>query len=204
MIRNLTMFQINLEIFGTLSDLRHQVSQTWPCSNVNLGYGQIWGIKCFKHDCDPNLSRRIWNMVRFWTYDTKPDYVPNPIMSQIYLSNFGIWSGLVPCVPNQTVSQIYLDEFGLWSGLEHQVFKPDHVPGPTWDIPSWIWDIVSFQTWYPKSIWEVRNQNSDLGMSQIRFGTKLRLVYNSTMKIYQMGKGFKELRNVLKIIIGFH
>ena len=30
----------------------------------------------------------------------------------------------------------------------------------------------------PKSIWEVRNRNSDLGMSQIRFGTKSRLVYN--------------------------
>ena len=49
------------------------------------------------------------------------------------------------------ISQV---EFGIWSHFGHG---------------------------YPKSkiqIWEVPNRNADLGMSQIRFGTKSRLVYN--------------------------
>ena len=59
-----------------------------------------------------------------------------------------------------------------------------YVPDLIRDIPSWIWDMVTFRTWIFKSeipIWDVRNQTSDLVMSQIKFGTKLRLVYNRSI-----------------------
>ena len=49
-----------------------------------------------------------------------------------------------------------------WLGLVNMVSKLDYVPNLPWDIPGWIWDMITFGTSiYPKS--EVR-----FGMYEIR------------------------------------
>ena len=65
-----------------------------------------------------------------------------------------------PSVPNTTCSKF---------DLGYPKSNSEHSQVSDMDIPK-------SKSW----IWEVRNRNVDLGMSQIEFGTKVSLGYNST------------------------
>ena len=104
---------------------------------MDLEYSRIWGIKC------SNLT-----------------------MSRIYLGKFESWSGLEHRIPNLIMSQIHLGKFGSWSDLEHPVFKSDHVSDSIWDIPSWIWDTIRFQT----RVSQIGNSDLECSKSKFRFG----------------------------------
>ncbi len=132
-----------------------------------------------------NLPRQIWDMVWFWTYDAKPYYDPNLTISQIFQINLG--QSLVWTIWYQTRScpkfiQIDLGYDQVWS-IKCSNLTMFQIQFGISQVGFRIWSHFGHE--YHKSeilIWEVRNQNSDLGMSQIRFGTKLCLVYNRDIR----------------------
>ena len=76
---NPTMFQINIDTFGSWLGFRHMIPNP-TMSQINmvcLEHGQVWDTWCPKLTMLQTISMLIWDIVRFGTYDTKPDYVPN-------------------------------------------------------------------------------------------------------------------------------